>query len=136
MIRAALPVLRWLPALAWAAVIWILSSRPVVPAVEIPYVDKVFHAGEFGVLALLLAWAAAPALSRYRPPIRMLVVVVVSLFYGIADEAHQAFVPGRSCDAADVAADLAGAAIAAVAWARLAGRLSPSPGSGTSSRPG
>ena len=112
-------VARWTPAIAWALAIWILSGRPVVPTVPIPYIDKIFHTGEFGVLAVLVSWAALPHLTRYRPFMKWLLIVLVCFFYGIVDEAHQAFVPGRMCDVADAFADLMGAAIATLIFVRL-----------------
>lgn len=70
--------------------------------------DKLYHAGNFGVLAALLYLATGRA---------WLAVLLASL-YGVSDELHQAFVPGRSADPADWLADTAGA-LAAVLLVRL-----------------
>jgi len=64
--------------------------------------DKLYHAGNFGVLAALLYLATGQA---------WLAVLLASL-YGVSDELHQAFVPGRSADAADWLADTTGALVA------------------------
>jgi len=55
---------------------------------------------------------------------------VITVLYGVSDEFHQSFVPGRTPDVADVAADAAGAALAltaAWAWAILVGRRTTLP---------
>ena len=55
---------------------------------------------------------------------------VIAVLYGVSDEFHQSFVPGRTPDAADVLADAVGAALALTAawgWAILLGRRSSMP---------
>lgn len=109
------------PALAVAGLIFALSSRPLAVPEQLPsWSDLLAHAVLFGLLAGALwrgwrrrGWAAAAA----GP-------IVVTAVYGVLDEVHQAFVPGRSPDPADVAADLVGALLAVTA-ARL---LRPGPG--------
>jgi len=49
--------LAWLPALAWAALIFSLSAEPTLPAPEVPYFDKVAHFGAYAVLGACLAFA-------------------------------------------------------------------------------
>ena len=110
--------LRWLPALAWMAGIFWLSSGtlPSTGGIEIP--DKVAHFGAWLILGALAWWAAAP-FGRTQAT---LLAVVVSAAYGAADEFHQWFVPGRSSDVRDWLADAAGAACAVVLLALIAGR--------------
>lgn len=56
---------------------------------------------------------------------RAWLAVLLASLYGVSDEVHQAFVPGRSADLLDWLADTAGAAVA-VSLVRLwAGRRSP-----------
>jgi VanZ family protein len=45
-----------------------------------------------------------------------MVTVIAAALYGASDEFHQYFVPHRSCDAADWAADLLGGSAAAVLY--------------------
>jgi VanZ family protein len=47
----------------------------------------------------------------------------VALLYGLSDEFHQAFVPGRHPDPLDIVTDIAGAAAALLALRLLRGRL-------------
>ena len=50
----------------------------------------------------------------------VLLTIVCATAYGISDEFHQWFVPGRTADVHDVMADAIGATLAAVgAWAIL-----------------
>lgn len=112
-------IVRVLPALAWAATIWFLSATPSdgttwLDAVwlDLPLLDKVAHAGLFGVLAALLLYARATPL----------LAIGLTIAAGVVDEVHQAFVPGRVPDLWDLAADAAGAVIAVVAVRWLASR--------------
>lgn len=111
--RRALP---WLPAAAWAATIYWLSSRRTLPGPEVPYFDKVAHFGAYAVLGALLAFAA----DRSRVPLA--VAVVLGLLYGASDEIHQVYVPGRSPDVLDWAADAAGVAAACFLYFRWRSR--------------
>jgi VanZ family protein len=117
------PITRWLPALVWTGLIAWLSHQPTLPAPSIPHVDKVFHAGEYGMLALLWARAVFPILRRYQYGMRWGYVVLGCLLYAISDEMHQAFIPGRSCDPFDMIADMAGAVLAALVASILSRRL-------------
>lgn len=99
------------PAIAWAAVIFGLSSVPSsVITVPTPlHIDKAFHVAIFFIFCLLLNRAflnqrRAPSLSKYHLFISFLVVVA----YGLTDELHQVIVPGRSPDFYDAVADSLG----------------------------
>lgn len=109
-------VLAWLPAVAWAATIYWLSSRPTVPAPEIPNVDKVAHFGAYAVFGALLSFAA----ERSRLPV--LAAVAIGVLYGASDEIHQMYVPGRSPDVLDWAADAAGVTAACFLYTRWRSR--------------
>lgn len=107
----------WGPAVAVMSAIFLLSSRQALP-VPPGYDDKVAHAVAYGALALALlhgltgAWRQRPRLSHVG------LAVLFATLYGVSDEVHQTFVPGRSMEALDVVADAVGAAGAAIAvWA-------------------
>jgi VanZ family protein len=114
--------IRWLPALAWMALIFWLSSGPLPPTpggIDIP--DKIAHFIAYAILSGLSLWAAA-ALS---PDAASLVAFVVAVAYGASDEFHQHFVPGRSADVRDWLTDVAGAAFAVGIIALLKHRRAP-----------
>lgn len=115
----------WTPALLWAAVLFALSSRPTLPADLGGGLDKVAHFLAYAVLGLLLARGGL----AWRMPIGWL--VLFGLAYAVTDELHQAFVPGRSPDAADWVADALGVAAGCLFLYRLrAGRTGPRPSAG------
>jgi VanZ family protein len=118
--RAGAPVL----ALAWAGLIFALSSISPPPprgaSLARAFAGNLFHALEYGVLALLLALALPrragwPALGARS----VAAIVLACALYGVSDELHQSFVPGRDASALDVLTDLAGAAgaLSVAAWA-------------------
>ena len=103
----------WGPALLWAATIFALSSIPqaVYPETNVPQADKAVHFVLYGTLAALCArgldrrpWSA---LSVW------LAAAALAALYGMSDEFHQRFVPGRNADWADVLADAIGAVLGA-----------------------
>ena len=82
------------------------------------------HSAAYFGLAVLVVRALAGGLPR-RIGVRLAATaMLVSIAYGISDEVHQAFVPGRVADPYDVLADAIGAlggTITCWAW----GILSP-----------
>jgi VanZ family protein len=96
------------PAIGWALFIFILSSLPKlpVPKLEFKFQDKIEHAVAYAVLGYLTARALSYQ-SRF-PGLRdnfLLLAIVLGIFYGLLDEIHQYFVPGRVSDVADLIAD-------------------------------
>ncbi len=98
----------WLLALAWAALIFGLSARP---AQDLP--TLFFGADKFVHIALYapLGWWLARGFGVGW------LAVLVATAYGVSDEWHQSFVPGRMPSLADVGADAVGALLGA--WAAM-----------------
>ena len=97
----------WLPVVAWAALIFGLSSIPSLNSglgTWDTVLRKLAHTAEFAVLAALL-WRAL------RNEVAALVVAVA---YAATDELHQHFVRGRHGSPVDVAIDGIGAALGLV----------------------
>jgi hypothetical protein len=114
--RAKQLTLRWAPAVVWMGAIFAVSS---IPGSNLPggYSFQ-GHFGEYAVLGILVTLALSPGPIGWR---RALLALAVCSLYGMSDEIHQAFVPGRQPDVLDWATDTAGAAFGialTVAWLR------------------
>jgi VanZ family protein len=118
-------LLYWMPVAAVAAGIFIQSSLPpaaVLP--ELPGFDKLLHALAYAVLAMLIFRALDTTVWSNRPSLLFWVSLAATVAYGISDELHQAFVPARSAEIMDAAADAAGA-LAALVLCRMVHRRDP-----------
>ena len=96
----------WGPAGIWAAVLFLLSSASGLSS-PIPLfsgADKVAHLILYSVLGAALACGRTWGKSM----LPHVVFVGIGVLYGLSDEWHQSFVPGRQPSPADLAADLAG----------------------------
>lgn len=129
---------RWLPACAWALVIFALSSIPspeeIVRTPE--HVDKAIHLAEYVILGLLVfRWfyrpeareetspspafrgEGPPRIPRGEGPPRVPTLVLAFLAccaFGIADECHQLLVEGRTFDVWDIWTNIAGVFVSQV----------------------
>ena len=110
-------LLHWLPALFWAATIFVLSSQSSLPQVgpDIPYLDKIQHASVYALLGLCIVHPLC-RVHRLSLPVAVLLGLSLASAYGASDEWHQRFVPNRSCDVWDWTADTVGAAVAITAY--------------------
>jgi VanZ family protein len=107
----------WLPVVLCVTAIFVESSIQQPPSPPGPFTDKDVHALMYGVLCALVVRALAGGwLAPMTLGIATLAVAITTL-YGVSDEVHQRFVPSRTMDAADVAADATGAVLAAAALA-------------------
>lgn len=105
-------------ALAWMAVLFYLSHQPTLDTPMLfPGQDKLFHALVYGVLGFLLLGSRTPAPDGFTE-LQIRSSILIASLYGISDEFHQYFIPGRSADAWDWVADTLGAVIAVslLAW--------------------
>ncbi len=113
--------LRWAPALAYAVLLWWLSSQP---AIDIPagLSDKLLHAAAYALFGALL-WRASSGRFLARPSKGAVTLAVgLSGLYAALDEFHQSFVPGRIASLGDTGADLAGS-VGAILILGMAGGL-------------
>ena len=111
--------IRWLPSLLWMAVIFYLSSRTGDDLGGwldtfrqwIPMMEG-FDWGHFAAY-FILAWTYLWGLHPKRLSLGIkLTVILLCVFYGLTDEFHQSFVPGRTPDWMDIRNDGIGAALA------------------------
>jgi VanZ family protein len=111
--RLALAVV---PAIAYMAVIFVLSSRPPPRAVtDLGVRDTFLHLVEYAVLGFLLARLVAVLRGDVSLAITVCLPAVLGTLYGLSDEWHQSFVPGRDASSADAVMDAAGAFLGALA---------------------
>jgi VanZ family protein len=105
----------WLPVVAWAALIFALSSIPDLGTGLGTWdlvLRKLAHAAEFAVLGALLLRALRDELAA----------LPAGIAYAISDEVHQHFVPGRVGSPLDVVIDAVGVAVGVALWRRYAPR--------------
>ncbi len=129
MLRTRYLLWYWLPLVLYLAVIFAGSSASNLPDIPGGFSDKTAHASEYAVLGLLMARALAGPRWLSIPWPTAAAAVVLCALYGVSDEYHQLFVPGRDFDPRDMMADAFGACASAGAlWAwgtvrRLAKRV-------------
>jgi VanZ family protein len=99
----------WVPPAIYAVAIFALSSIPNPPAPPGALTDKHLHALVYAGLALLVLRALASGDARRVNSARALGAAAIAAAYGVTDELHQWFVPGRVVDALDLLANAAGA---------------------------
>lgn len=113
-------------AVLWGVFLFALTSWPKPPRVPIlsgiPHFDKLVHFALYAVEAYFLYRSVAwPGRQRFSLA-RALVILGSMAVWGVADETHQTWIPSRSMEAGDVAADVAGACAGALAASALSSR--------------
>lgn len=105
------------PAMLWAIIIFIASS---IPAAKLPNFtqtlnDKLIHGTIFFIFGLLVYRALEPRqIAEKIEWSRLLIATSAVIVYGVIDEIHQGFVPGRTVDLLDALADAVGGLLAAL----------------------
>ncbi len=99
----------WLPLYLYAALIFVLSSLSKPPLhPQFLFGDKLFHTVEYILFGCLAARAFKNArVSTFKMHFSIW-ALLCGLIYGLSDEFHQLFVPGRQADINDVAFDVLG----------------------------
>ena len=120
-------LIAWGPAIAWAAVIFALSSLsggrvPILPG----QTDKLVHGTVYAILGAL--WFRAIVMTwtwPHRPAVA--IASLLALLYGISDELHQTLTPGRTPDWQDALADMIGGLAGALIFAAVTIGRRPKP---------
>ncbi len=110
----------WLPVVAVAGLIFILSSFEQLPSPPSGITDKHEHFTIYFLLGLTFVRAFAGGRLSNITWLVALVSALTVVAYGASDEFHQSFVPGRDCSVDDLLADATGGAAAGavlLAWA-------------------
>jgi hypothetical protein len=111
----------WIIVVIYALFIFYLSHQPKIeqPGIlaDIPSIDKLEHFLEFLLFGLLLFLAFSNTPSEEIQLNAIILTVYVTFAYGIIDEFHQIFVPGRAPELVDALIDGLGGLIAGIlAW--------------------
>ncbi len=114
-------VFTWLPVVLWASVIFVFSSRPSIPTSQIFWQDfilkKTAHVIIFGIFCSLVYRAINKSLLKQK--YAGYLSVILTFFYGVTDEIHQSFTPGRDATLRDVLIDTFGGILAMYVIMRL-----------------
>ena len=109
----------------YMAVLFLLSAQPVLPGASLTP-DWVQHGLAYAGLALVTVRATARGQWAGVGGRALTAAWIIAVLYGLSDELHQSFVPARTADLRDVAADAIGAAAGlAAVWACGIIRRSP-----------
>lgn len=97
----------WLMTISYMGIIFFLSSQHGFKLPDLPKnIDKIVHMLAYVPLAFLFYLSLRTSgINKYL----FLVSVLCAIAYGISDELHQSFVPGRVSAFGDIAADSIGA---------------------------
>ncbi|RUM39020.1 MAG: teicoplanin resistance protein VanZ [Desulfobulbus sp.] len=107
-------VFRSLPMLLVMGIIFFLSqqSGTTLAIPQIYGLDKCLHMLAYGTLAATVIYAVpAHAFHNRNPWKTRMLILLFCVFYGMTDEFHQSFIPGRDVSFFDLLADAAGAGI-------------------------
>ncbi len=94
------------PAIAYAALLLVASSRPSAAGPDVYGLDKVLHATAYGVLGLLLWRASGPRTGTGITAAT--IAIAIGIAVGLTDEWIQSHVPGRDASVGDLLADAVG----------------------------
>lgn len=118
--------LAWLPALLWAAMIFLVSDQPKETFVRLGFTGELLsttgHFVSYALLMFLVVLALQYGSNLRRKYLFILAFVLIAL-YGLSDEYHQTFVDGRTATLWDWLVDLSGATLV---WIGMASRNFPS----------
>lgn len=113
----------WGPAALQMAVIFAASSIPNLQRLPADISDKTGHFSGYGLLGAFAVRALSGASWAGVTPGVAVRAVAWCAFYGMTDEWHQRFVPGRTAAVDDWVADVLGAGAAVIILTALAGVL-------------
>jgi len=99
----------WFPLILYSGIIFYVSSRSdlqtPLPATQF---DKFIHMLLYCPFGFLAAYAIGQTKPSVSGNVLWGLAVLLSLLYGVSDEFHQSFVPGRYSSWSDVIADTVG----------------------------
>ena len=109
------------PVLAYAGLIFFLSSVPKFPDLFPTFsgFDKIAHFCAYYLFGCLICrWLLAER-SRFANRHALFLTILIGTLYGISDEWHQSFVPGRDASLWDALTDALAVVTAAATYSRI-----------------
>ena len=119
-------VTRWLPLGIWVTIIFVFSQLPgseasvVADSFDYRFMSPAvaYHIGVYLVLSVMI-WRLASHCWPYARVLLYLIVSSASIAYGVSDELHQMFVPGRSFQISDIVFNSVGVLIGTIMVAAI-----------------
>ena len=104
--------------------IFYLSHQPgdFVQLPQFMGVDKLLHGIAYSILAASFLYCLHPFIHVSNLAVAGIIVVLFCVLFGLIDEYHQSFIPGRIASVWDVAADGIGALLVVGLWYRREGK--------------
>ena len=108
--------LRVLPLVGMMTLLFILSHQPgdTLPLPAVVNLDKLLHLLAYTTLGLCFLLALPPDWRTRLPRAAAVATVLFCLAYGLSDEFHQRFVPGRFSGLDDLVFDTLGGLLAVI----------------------
>ena len=105
-------LLVYIPLVLYWVLLLIATSLPANDIPALGLYDKFYHLGAYTVLSFFLYLTLIyQKKSKFLFEKAGIATIIVTSVYGALDEVHQIFVPGRSAEILDWAADLIGACL-------------------------
>ncbi len=118
--------IQWIAVIGYASFLMWTAVGTVPPEAAFLWrwhLDKLVHAGEYGVLGLLLAAGLWKPMSGLSKSVVAWSAVCLGVGYGVITESVQATIAWRSAEVLDAVANAAGAALAGLIWLKVMSRV-------------
>ena len=114
-------LLDFIPLLLLSIVIFYFSHQEqvVTPDLGFTWQDKLFHFSAFLVYGLFIQFGFRHIEVKYKT----IIVILIGSLYGLSDELHQYFIPGRFTEFYDWLADTLGVIFSILVWNKLVKKL-------------
>lgn len=114
-------LLKWIPAIVIICISWYLSSKSNLTHIpSFRFADKIVHFICFGGLSFWIAFGCNTNATK-----KIWLPVLLVSCYGIIDEIHQSFTPGRSTSFWDWTADFSGSIFGAFVFVFVVLKIVP-----------
>ena len=105
----------YIPLAVYWIILFVMTSLPSTMSISVGVSDKIEHFGAYGLLSVFLFLALKfqskySVLSDYPATF----TIIIASLYGIIDEFHQLYIPGRSAEFYDWLADFSGSILAVI----------------------